>query len=94
MTDQQLVLDEDVKAVLEFMQAKIATCKLVQVAEVIPQMASVLWRHYTQEPFLPVALIGRQLNRLDGIPQAATESAPDRVDVGDGSATVMCGPAR
>src|SRR5690242_1947055 len=39
LTGQQLVLDEDVQAVLEFMQAKVATCKLVQVAEALPRMA-------------------------------------------------------
>jgi hypothetical protein len=45
-----LVIDEDVKAVLEFIQDKIPASKLVAVSERLPEMARLLWGHFPQEP--------------------------------------------
>ena len=56
VTGQQLVVDRDVQAVLEFMQANILTNHLVGVAESLPDLARLLWGHHLQEPFQPLSL--------------------------------------
>lgn len=84
MTGQQLALDEDVQAVLEFMQRKIATCKLMQVAEAVAEIGAILWKRYNAEEFTPLALIcSDQVGALQPI---ASESAPVRTGAGGGSA--------
>jgi hypothetical protein len=49
-------VDEHLKSVLEFMQRSIPTCKLVGIAEKMPEMARLLWGHYSQEPVKPLLL--------------------------------------
>src|SRR5277367_2447076 len=49
-------LDQDVQAVLEFMQSKIQASKLVAVAESLPQIARLLWSQYPQESVSPFGL--------------------------------------
>jgi hypothetical protein len=49
-------VDNDVKAVLEFMQERVAAFKLIGVAERIPAMAKLLWDKYPQEPVEPISL--------------------------------------
>jgi len=49
-------LDKDFQAVLEFMQEKLPTSKLVTIAERLPAMARLLWGHVQQEPFTAIAL--------------------------------------
>jgi len=46
----QIVVDSDVQAVLEFMQANLPADKLLGVADGIPEMARLLWKQYPQEP--------------------------------------------
>ena len=52
----QLKIDQDIQAVLEFMQKNIATSKLVGVAEKLPALAIGLWFHHVQEPFRSMSL--------------------------------------
>jgi post-segregation antitoxin (ccd killing protein) len=55
--ESKLVLDSDLKAVLEFMQGNISAGKLIGIAEAIPQTARLLWAEYPQEPFSAAALL-------------------------------------
>ena len=55
--EMQLVADEHVKAVLEFMQSNVPTVKLIGVADSLPQMAKLLWGHFPQEPCQSVRLV-------------------------------------
>jgi hypothetical protein len=55
--EMQLVADEHVKAVLEFMQSHIPTAKLIGVADSLGQMARLLWGHFPQEPCQSIRLI-------------------------------------
>ena len=52
----ELILDEEMKAVLEFMQRHIPASKLMGVAERLPQMAKLLWDRYPQEAVTAVEL--------------------------------------
>jgi hypothetical protein len=54
--EMDLVVDKDVKAVLEFMQTTIPTAKLIGVAESLPQLARLLWGHFPQEPYQGASL--------------------------------------
>jgi len=45
----ELVLDDDVKAVAEFMQGSISAHRLVAVATGVAQLASLLWGQYQSE---------------------------------------------
>ena len=56
-----VVLDSDVRAVLEFMQTRIAASKLVPIAERLPEMAKLLWSRYPQEPVEPISMRPDQL---------------------------------
>ncbi len=51
-----IVLEDDVRIVLEFMQQKISAAKLVGVAEALPQLARLLWGQFQQEPFHAIRL--------------------------------------
>ena len=57
MAESQLVLNDHVKEVLEFMQSNIPTTKLVGVAEKLPEMARLLWGHFPQEPYMVLSLV-------------------------------------
>jgi len=48
--DREFALDEDVKAVLGFMQDNIPASRLVAVAGVLPEIARLLWSSEAQEP--------------------------------------------
>lgn len=52
----ELILDEDVKSVLEFMQSHIPAGKLTVVAERLPEMERLLWDRYPQEPLTALQL--------------------------------------
>ena len=45
----EFILDEDLKAVLEFMQSQIPASKLLGIADALPQVAKLLWAHLPQE---------------------------------------------
>jgi hypothetical protein len=84
--EMRFEVDSDVQAVLEFMQGEIQACKLVGVAEALPQMARLLWGHCQQEPVRVVSLEITCLGRADVRPLASNGSGLDTVSVGGGSA--------
>ena len=46
----QVVMDEHVKSVLEYMQAHVPENKLIGVSERLPELARLLWSNFQQEP--------------------------------------------
>ena len=87
--EMQFEIDPDVQAVLEFMQGRIQACKLVGIAEALPQMARLLWNHNGQEPVHPCSLT--YLGLADVRPLASTGSGLGTVNAGGGSAAeVVC----
>lgn len=66
----ELLLNEETKVVLEFMQANIPTSKLLGVAESIPDVARLLWSGYPQEPLHVLQLQGLPIT--NGLPQDAS----------------------
>jgi hypothetical protein len=52
----QLIADDDLRGVLEYMQNSVPTQKLIGIAESLPQMARLLWTVYPQEPVAAVSL--------------------------------------
>jgi hypothetical protein len=53
----QFVADEHVKAVVEFMQRKIPTGKLIGISDKLPEIARLLWGHFPQEPCVALSLV-------------------------------------
>ena len=82
----ELVLNEETKAVLEFMQANIPSSKLLGVADSIPNVARLLWSGYPQEPLKILQLTGTPITH--GLPQDATGFGPELGCAGDDSAGV------
>jgi hypothetical protein len=71
-------MDEDVKAVVEFMQRNIAASRLVVVSDSIKSLAQILWGHFDREEIKalrvvpdPIAGNGQQTQ------SGASEYAPD-----------------
>jgi hypothetical protein len=50
-------MDEDVKAVIEFMQRNIAASKLVAVSDSIKALAPILWWHFDREEIRALHLV-------------------------------------
>jgi hypothetical protein len=44
-----LIIDDDVKVVTEFMQRNIKTARLVSVAQSVADLAPILWKRYEKE---------------------------------------------
>ena len=89
MSEMRFEVDSDVQSVLEFMQSQIQACKLVGVAEALPQMARLLWNHNQQEPVHPCSLT--YLGLADVQPPVSSGSGLGTVNAGDGSAAgVAC----
>ena len=74
MREMQFEVDSDVQAVLEFMHGRIQACKLVGVAEALPEMARLLWGHNPQEPVRTISLGIICLGRADVQPRDANVS--------------------
>jgi hypothetical protein len=83
--EMQLVADEHVKAVLEFMQENVPASKLYGVADSVPKMARLLWGEYEQEPVIPLVIGGSQ--------PIASVSGPEQRRVGGDSAGAAASPA-
>jgi hypothetical protein len=92
--EMQLIADEHLQMVLEFMQSNIPMYKLVGVAEHLPEMARLLWRHVPQEPLTLLALRPIAVSMPCEIQPVATESDPDQACAGDDSVAAICAPAR
>ncbi len=80
----ELQIDGDLKAVAEFMQNTIPASKLLSVAEDLPKMGRLLWARYPQEPSLGLMLSEPMIT--SDSPRAASESFPESLCVGGGSA--------
>jgi hypothetical protein len=82
---RDLVTDEHIKVVLEFMQANVPASKLCGVAESLPQMGKLLWGRIPQEPVTAMFIGGSQ--------PTASGCAPERLCVGDDSEAARVVPA-
>lgn len=87
----EIWIDEDVQAVMEFMQTHVPACKLIGVSRAIGQFAESLWGRYPQQSVVCAEL--RAPNIGDGIQPSATESLPVGC-AGDDSAVVVRVPAQ
>ncbi len=85
MNKPEVLMDKDLLAVADFMQANMAAVKLVSIAEAMPTLAKLLWGHNPQEPIRPIAIEITCLGRADVQRQAASECALGRPRVGDDS---------
>lgn len=90
----ELVIDDHLKAVLEFMQVNVPAEKCVGVADALPQMARLLWGIIPQEPVIasllrpakPIIAEGENRSQL-----ASIGSVPDPTCVdGDSAEAVAC----
>jgi hypothetical protein len=87
----EFVMDEHVKAVLEFMQENIPTAKLIGIADCLPQMGRLLWGKYRQEPFDSLRIESESATKVaDRLRLVANESSPERQCVGGDSAAAAC----
>jgi len=69
----EIIIDESVKLILETMQSRIPTNKLIGVADCLPQMARLLWKDYPQEPCSAISLRAEPLSIFCEKKLAATE---------------------
>lgn len=74
-----LVIDNDVKVVLEFMQANLSANRLVSVAAGVNALAPVLWRQYETEDITILSLVSLPINvgRAEHIQPDAKLPAPE-----------------
>jgi hypothetical protein len=79
----ELILDDDLKSVVEFMQSSIAARKLMGVAESLRKMAKLLWDGYPQEPMRVAGLVSP---KVDQSRECASGCCPGPAYVGDGFA--------
>jgi hypothetical protein len=86
----EFTIDQDVQAVLEFMEKHVQACRLVGVADALPKFARLLWEHYTQETCCP--MIRLESPKMPHPSQSnATESDLALPCADDGSAAVKDG---
>lgn len=81
-----LVFDEDVKAVAEFMQERLSANRLVSVANGLAAIAPLLWGRYDAEPVSVLQLVSPppvNLDRDQRTQPGASGSAPDRARADD-----------
>ena len=83
-----MVVDQHMQAVLEFMQANVPAGKLVGVAHHLPEMARLLWGRFPQEPCIAVDLLLPKTEEVNRLPQVSTESSPVQACEHDGSGVV------
>jgi hypothetical protein len=84
----ELMIDPDVKAVAEFMQANIAAAKLVAVADGLQAIAPLLWGQHDTESVTALRLCAMPLSadRVAHTLQDAKESRLATENAGDGFA--------
>lgn len=68
-----LVADQDVQAVAEFMQTRIAAGRLVSVADRLAAMAPLLWGHYEAESVTALRLTPPPISVEPETPAASSE---------------------
>jgi hypothetical protein len=68
-----VTIDDDVKAVCEFMQSSIPTARLRSVANSVNALAPILWGHYAAEEVRAIALVSPPISDDDlHIPPASS----------------------
>lgn len=82
-----LEIDQDVKAVAEFMQSNVAAARLVGVATAIGRLAPILWGRYSADDVHALALAQDQpiANANATLQSAAIGCGPVSMNAGDGS---------
>jgi len=82
-----LIIDDDVKAVAEFMQSSMAAAKLVSVAEAVAALAPVLWGKFEPEGIDALRLKSPAINadRVAHKQPSAKQRALGLANAGDGS---------
>lgn len=60
----KLSVDQDVQAVIEYMQSNIPAAKLIGVAEKLPELARLLWSDYSQDSFRAIELRNELMEEL------------------------------
>lgn len=83
-----LIIDNDVKAVAEFMQSNMTAARLVPVAQAVARLAPILWGRYRPEEIDALMLAHPQLSGSETSPPSASELRLERACAGDGSALV------
>jgi hypothetical protein len=78
----ELLMDKDLQAVVEFMQANVESQKLFAVADALPTIARLLWGDVSQEPIKAISLRAC----LDLTQPIASGCDLEHRCVGDGSA--------
>ena len=81
MNKTELLMDKDLRLVVEFMQENLEAQKLVAVSESLPQIARLLWGDVPQEPIKAI----RVMACLDLTRPTASECGLAGKCVGDGS---------
>jgi hypothetical protein len=81
-----LIADEDVRRVLEFMQSTISADRLVAVATGVHALAPIVWGHFEAEGSSALRLVTSPLNapRAEHIRRDARSPLPELVGAGDG----------
>jgi hypothetical protein len=67
-----ITIDDDVRAVAEFMQSSIATARLRSVANSVNALAPLLWGHYATEEVRAIALVSSPISGDDPHTQPAS----------------------
>ena len=88
----EVVMDEHVKDVLEYMQSRVPAVKLIGVSERLPEMAKLLWGHFQQEPCIGLSLTLAKTAEASQILSVSIGSSPVPVCAGDDS--VVAGVCR
>jgi len=68
----ELKIDEDLKAVAEFMQKNIPASRLVGIANGLAGIAPILWGHHEREGILPLVLRSEPISVCDPHRQLAS----------------------
>lgn len=88
-----ILLDDDLRAVAEFMQRHVAAAKLVPIAEAMNALAPILWGRYGRDALTPLVLRERPISDCDQQTRsAAIGSRLDPVDADGGSGVAVAGP--
>jgi hypothetical protein len=88
----KLVLDEDVKVIAEFAQARFAADRLVGISAALNTLAPSLWGHHGTAPVVALRILPESMDDVTHKLSSAIESA-GAAGVRDGSAAATDAPA-
>ena len=81
-----LLVDHDVRLILETMQRQIPMGRLISVANGVAALAPILWGHYPQDAVVPLSLAEPILIDVRPSPPAASVCDPAKAHADDDSA--------